>query len=281
MCQQASELIPLYVVGGLSDNEARQLQSHLATGCPGCNAMLTEFTTVGATLALMLPPAQPNPDVHASLMARIARHKDSVEPRTPGLLRRWYAMSGLAAAIVLAATLIAVSSYWHLLITQKNQQLAAMQDRLDAVKSNVNSLTAKYQAAVQTTALLQLQIKQSEMTRKMFMAKQLQVVALAGKPVDKHAVGRIFYNAKTHMWQFCAMGLKPLPPTKTYELWFITKDHTKKAAGTFNVDASGDGMLTAAVGQNMDQVSAVAVTDEPAGGVAVPTGSIQLIGTLQ
>ncbi|MGC8551310.1 MAG: anti-sigma factor [Phycisphaerae bacterium] len=281
MCQQASELIPLYVAGGLSDNEARQLQSHLATGCPGCNAMLTEFTTVGATLALMLPPAQPNPDVHASLMARIERHADNVEPRTPGQSRRWYAMGGLAAAIVLAVTLIAVSSYWHLVITQKNQQLVAMRDRLDAAKNSVNLLTAKYQAAVQTTALLQLQIKQSEMTRKMFMAKQLQVVALSGKPVDKRAVGRIFYNAKTHMWQFCAMGLKPLPPTKTYELWFITKDHTKKAAGTFNVDASGDGMLTAAVGQNMDKVSAVAVTDEPAGGVAVPTGSIQLIGTLQ
>lgn len=243
--------------------------------------MLTEFTTVGASLALMLPQAQPNPDVHASLMARIARHTDNTEPRKPEQSWRWYAMSGLAAAIVLAATLMAVSAYWYRMIKQKNQQLAAMQERFDAVKSNLNSLTANYRSAVQTAALLQLQLKQSEMTRKMFMAKQLQVVALSGKPVDKHAVGRIFYNAKTHMWQFCAMGLKPLPPTKTYELWFITKDHAKKAAGTFNVNASGDGMLTAAVGQNMDQISAVAVTDEPAGGVAVPTGSIQLIGTVQ
>ena len=82
-------------------------------------------------------------------------------------------------------------------------------------------------------------------------------------------------------WLFYAFDLAPAGPGKTYELWFITADERKIPAGTFDVDPSGVGALRVSVPEGLEEeIALAAVTDEPAGGVPQPTGSIQLVARL-
>ena len=51
-------------------------------------------------------------------------------------------------------------------------------------------------------------------------------------------------------------------------------------AGTFSVDASGNGFLEIDSLSEADKAQKFAVTLEPAGGVPQPTGEMQLLGSL-
>jgi anti-sigma-K factor RskA len=109
----------------------------------------------------------------------------------------------------------------------------------------------------------------------------VQVVALAGGEPQPGARGRIFWDRARGEWRFYAAELRPPGPGRTYELWLIDDRNRKIPAGTFDVDARGEGELHVSLKVDAGTIVAAAVTDEPAGGVAQPTGSIQLVGAIQ
>lgn len=88
----------------------------------------------------------------------------------------------------------------------------------------------------------------------------------------------MLYNSAAHVCFFSAKGMKPLPAGKTYEAWLITRKQVKIRAGTFGVGPGGTVNVESHVPANIHDVSLMAVTIEPAGGVAQPTGAIQLLG---
>jgi anti-sigma-K factor RskA len=67
--------------------------------------------------------------------------------------------------------------------------------------------------------------------------------------------------------------LPPAPEGKTYELWTITGGKPSPA-GVFQVDAAGQASHKVPPGGG--PVEVFAITLEPLGGVAAPTGSIVL-----
>jgi hypothetical protein len=68
-------------------------------------------------------------------------------------------------------------------------------------------------------------------------------------------------------------GLPPLPRERTYQLWFIrTGASTTVTGGTFRVDSRGLAWAKVIVPASLDEVRAIAVTEEPATGSVSPTG---------
>ena len=67
-------------------------------------------------------------------------------------------------------------------------------------------------------------------------------------------------------------GLTPLPRERTYQVWFIRTGASAVTGGTFRVDARGLAWVKATVPASLDEVSAIAVTEEPAPGSVSPTG---------
>jgi anti-sigma-K factor RskA len=130
-------------------------------------------------------------------------------------------------------------------------------------------------ALIQT---LHEQVESATTTMRLLRNPAIQVVSLGGADPQKEAAGRIFWDRKNARWTLFAANMKPAGEGKTYELWFITADQKKIRAGTFDVDASGEGSLTVRVPEGIGEIALAAVTDEPAGGVDQPTGSIQLVG---
>lgn len=68
-------------------------------------------------------------------------------------------------------------------------------------------------------------------------------------------------------------GLNSLPRERTYQLWFVRTGAPTVTGGTFGVDARGRAWVTVEVPVSLEEVRAIAVTEEPAPGSVAPTGT--------
>jgi hypothetical protein len=84
-----------------------------------------------------------------------------------------------------------------------------------------------------------------------------------------NAYARMFWDRARNSWTFIAHNMPALKPGRTYQLWLVTSK-SKISAGTFT-PRNGEAVVFAQ-GAPPDPVAAVAVTEEPDGGVAQPTG---------
>jgi hypothetical protein len=105
----------------------------------------------------------------------------------------------------------------------------------------------------------------------------VQVVGLAATQ-SKNPRAFMFWNQASDRWTLIAHNLAPLRAGRTYQLWLVT-DSAKISAGTFSVTPTGEAVVQATYALAKDALKAVAVTEEPAGGVPQPTGSIVIVGS--
>jgi len=98
----------------------------------------------------------------------------------------------------------------------------------------------------------------------------------AGAPQEPS--GRMYWNASQGQWIFFAHHLQPLRPGRDYQLWVITPEGPR-AADVFKVDAEGHAIVRMKHDIAPEQVRAVAVTEEPEGGLPKPSGTPFLVGT--
>jgi anti-sigma-K factor RskA len=88
----------------------------------------------------------------------------------------------------------------------------------------------------------------------------------------------MFWDQGTNKWTFVAHHLAPLKAGRTYQLWLVTAS-AKISAGTFVVSPAGDALVQATYALDRSALKAVAVTEEPSGGVTQPTGPMVVVGT--
>ena len=62
------------------------------------------------------------------------------------------------------------------------------------------------------------------------VTNQLTLIAVGGSDPQPKASGRVFWDKDNGRWHVFVFDMKPLPPGKEYELWFITPEQ-KKGAG--------------------------------------------------
>ena len=92
---------------------------------------------------------------------------------------------------------------------------------------------------------------------------------------------RMFWNQGERSWTFVAYDLPTPPRGRVYQLWLVTPDDRKISAGVFAPSQDGNAVATATYALASDSLAAVAVTEEPLGGVTVPTGEIVLLGAVR
>jgi hypothetical protein len=89
----------------------------------------------------------------------------------------------------------------------------------------------------------------------------------------------MFWNHATNHWTFVAHNLPPAAAGKTYQLWLVTPK-AKISAGTFAAMPNGSAEVHATYPMARDSLRAIAVTEEPAGGVPQPTGAFVITVTV-
>jgi hypothetical protein len=66
-------------------------------------------------------------------------------------------------------------------------------------------------------------------------------------------------------------GLTPLPPDRTYHLWFVRADAPAATGAVFAVDPRGRAWVKVTVPASFDDARAIVITEEPARGSGAPT----------
>ena len=104
----------------------------------------------------------------------------------------------------------------------------------------------------------------------------VKIVPLATKSATR--MGRMFWNRASNDWTMVVYTMPPPKPGMTYQVWLVT-DKAKISAGTFQPDSSGHAFMQANYALPRNALKAVAVTEEPAGGMPAPTGPIVVSGS--
>ena len=86
------------------------------------------------------------------------------------------------------------------------------------------------------------------------------------------ASARLFVAVDGGHGHLAVSGLSPLPRERTYQLWFLRAHAAALTGATFGADARGRAWVKVAVPAALDEVRAIAITEEPAPGSGTPTG---------
>jgi len=259
-----------YALGQLSQDERRDVETHIRE-CDVCATDLRELTIVMEGLApdAVTPPPALRQRVLSSLATqpqdppRISDDAKVVTLPPKGARIRRGVHSGWLAAAALVILAFGAALYFstasrRLLIedVQEAQETAAdLQRRLDQYAG------------------------QADLAVSILTASDMQPIAMAGRENATASTARAYWSP-TRGLLIVADQLPMPPPGRIYQVWVIG-GATPVSAGLLGEQGSGRGMLIAPPPTGVPGGTVtVAVTDEPPGGLASPTGSIRLAGSL-
>jgi len=288
--EEARALFAGEALDALSGEERDAALAH-AAGCATCRREMADLRDTAGALAYAAPASPLTPErssaLRARLVARAAADRGagpgirSAPPRpyagaeevrlapTPGeavaprprplALREWLA----AAAFLLALGLGA----WAVSERRRADELST---RLAAAVSERARLRTELAARTDSLAA------RDELLAGLTGAG-VQVVQLAAAGARAPSA-RMFWDQPTGRWTLIAHNLPATRAGRTYQLWLITPADQRISAGTFTPRPNGEALYRATYALPRDSLQAVAVTEEPEGGVPQPTGEIVIVG---
>lgn len=240
------EALAAYVLGGLDPRETARVARHLQQ-CAQCRGIVREYRAVLEILPLALPPAQPSPSTRLALQARL--HTDGRRrPRAKGPWRLWWPARprtlpwGVIAVLLLIVTGVGFAGGWL-------RWSVPTQD-----------LTVSFQ-----------QLRSRD---------DVRIVRLIGSTAAPSASGKLFMTPDLTEAGIAVRGLPPLPPDRSYQVWFYRPDRTWASGGVFRVDQQGNADVIVRLPGSLTAYNGCWITEEPGGGSPVPTGQ-EVLATAQ
>jgi hypothetical protein len=263
---EARELLAAVALDALDGADEARVRAHVAT-CAACTAELAELRDAAATIALAAPPARGDAAraarVKGRLMARVTASKAGALGNPVAVRHRWPLAERTAVA---AGILLLASAGWSALLWR---------DRA-ALRETLASLGRREAASMRSADSLRIVVAERDKLIAGLTGRDMALVRLTSSATHD-AWALMFWNRATGAWTLVAHNLpKPLPG-RTYQLWLVTAN-AKISAGTFEPGAQGEAVVRAVYDLQRDALKAVAVTDEPAGGVPQPPGPFVAIG---
>jgi hypothetical protein len=223
----------------------------------GRRRAVEEIPSEEATLPGVLPPGEAT---HPSLA--LAAPAPAGAPRSRG--RRW-AMA-LAAVVALAALGLAALLFARLEesraeLVRRERELAALADRGEQRSAELAGLRSEL----------------AELAGKLGLLTQPGVAACPLRPPGDLGLARgvVYIGADHQHWLLRVTGLPPVPPDRTYQLWFVTAAGPV-SGGTFRTSAGADAELGSPTMPG--GITAMAITVERAGGAREPSTEPVLLG---
>jgi anti-sigma-K factor RskA len=259
------DLAAAYALGALSPEETRTFEAYLA-GSADARREVAEFRETAALLAVAAPEAQPGRELRQRVLDRIRATKIAALPATGGpsaagpsgrarrrgSLLTWVA---LAAALVIA---VGLGNRVRVLAT--------------TVATRDSTIVEQRRALAQQGA----QLAAREQVLAALLAPGIQLVQLT-KQGDPDPRIQLYWDRLHNTAVLHASKLAPTPAGRTYQLWFI-RDGKPVPSVTFDVAPGGDALVPGVTVPTGGEISAAAVTQEPAGGSQQPTTPILLVG---
>ncbi|HVF41027.1 MAG TPA: anti-sigma factor [Gemmatimonadaceae bacterium] len=148
--------------------------------------------------------------------------------------------------------------------------------RVTAERNSIRESLAARDTASGSDSLAAL-VVEKDATIAAMAGPDVKVVALTNESA-RQPLGRMFWNRASNDWTMITYGLRSPRPGMTYQVWLVTDD-AKISAGTFKPDAQGKTVMHANYVMAPNALRAVAITEEPEGGVPAPTGPMVVTGS--
>ena len=257
-CEQLAPLYEEYALGILEGDERADLDAHLARACPKCTPGVAKARWFVAQLAHAAPDEQPPAALRGKILDAV-KSSEGTAPRTipfekPPIKRAMFPAWAWAAAAALAL----MTGYSVRQISIQTAQLADLRRQMKL-------------AALQSQAL-QNQLDEGRMVASIMMSPDSMPLKLM--PKDKN-MPMVHAYLHPHMGvAITADEMPSMPAARTLQLWFVPKTGKPMSVAIFKPDAQGQIALVAPVNMPLNEIAALAVTEEPAGGSPQPTSAI-------
>ena len=268
-CAEVEELIELFVIGALTDAEAREVAVHL-DGCPRCRELERSAREVAQVLALGVAQVDPPPALRSRIMDN-AGERPRVTPRVtvvaaPGPTAPRRGLLGWltpARAVPLAAAValipLALSAWLGLQVMQLRSE----------VRSTETALERSWETSQSAAEIL---VKAME--------RGGAKTPLQGTEAAPGAWGTLYYAPAEQEGVLLVSGLPELSRGRVYQCWLM-KGEERVNAGTFYRESDGRALLVIKSPMPLDSVDAVAVSEEPHGGSIQPGGQRYMWGRVR
>jgi anti-sigma-K factor RskA len=227
----------IYALGALDGQELRDFEVHLASGCSICEAYIRETRETFTLLHRALPPLTPPPSVKARIVDQIATEK--VVPLLSRRQPTWRRWQVITGT--LAAGIIG-AVLTGTIITQRYEPRHTVY-----------------------TAVINL-----------LRDPSTRDLPLYGAGPTPQAAGRFLWNNSGEGHIFVT-NLPSAPDGKMYAVWTIAERSPPRYVGTIETDQSGEGGLHIRTSPVEQPVETFAISLEPIGTTAAPTGPIVLV----
>jgi anti-sigma-K factor RskA len=228
----------IYALGALDGEELKDFEAHLASGCAVCDAYIRETRETLLLLHRGISSFEPSPTVKMRLLDRSA-DANKVVPLTAAEPKPSRTWQRMVGAI--AAGIVGV------LITA-----AYYQYRYEPRRS-VDSAV--------------IDLLRDPNTRD---------VALYGAGPTPAALGRCLWN-KSGEGHLFVTDLPEVPEGKVYAVWTIARESSPRYVASIHTDAAGRGGVHITAPPSDKPIETFAVTLEPVGTTAAPTGPMVLV----
>jgi hypothetical protein len=282
------------------------VRAHAAI-CPECGPELAVMEATAATLGELVPPAQMNRGRSAGIRSRLLMRARSERetrsapvPGPPDIARGVASLTGQGHRATPSAQRV---------VTGETKRVAPVQPSRIPLDVRPIRRTSNWLAIAATLALVATGVQlfrvtsdrnqmraqlsapdtvktQDDSLARMLSQKDSMIAAMTGPDVKvvalmnqgaKEPLGRMVWNRSSNDWIMVTYNLRQPKPGKTYQVWLVT-DNAKISAGTFKPDAQGNTMMHARYEMPRNALRAVAITEEPEGGMPAPTGPMVVAG---
>jgi anti-sigma-K factor RskA len=236
-CDEVRDLLELYALGVLEEDEQIEVATHLATDCRHCNADLRNAIRLNSAVLMTAAEKAISPALRKRVLA-------AVKPSSSmfGTVGNWI-WAGLAAAALATAM-------WN--VQQKSEQIASLQNSVRESTGEAARLNAAF------AFLKDPQTRPADAT------------GTAAQPR-----GTYFISPRGVL--LIASNLPVVRPGQTYEMWVIPKGAAPRPAGLFRPDTAGTAVHFIEQTVDIASAQALAITVEPEAGSAAPTSTPMLV----
>lgn len=162
-------------------------------------------------------------------------------------------------------------------LAQERGKQDALERRVQEIMSTMHGEFASRMSDASQTSRLEEDLRQARVVLESLTAPGTVWITLEGRAPALQAKGRMLLDRANRRIVLSVYQLSPAPVGETFQLWLTVGERTV-SAGVFGVDAAGRGSLQAGDLPQLDGPVAVAVTEEPDGGAAQPTGPVVMAG---
>jgi anti-sigma-K factor RskA len=290
-----------FITRGADQHTLKQLTAQLAHSETELNQLRAAKETQPAAAPLQRPIETQPPDLGriieltAQLQARerelggLRKSLEEVDVRsqqtTAALAAEKANTAQLAAALALQKDQLERGTTEQRRLSAQIQTLSASlqtaEERTRRLTAETVSLTQERARLLETVQRMEMQAGQGRNMISMLSSPGARLVPVNGTEAAPKARGYALVSEKNRV-VFFANDLPPLPGGRVYQLWLIRdKSPAIVSAGVFEAQATRAAQVEFAQADLVQGITAVAVTDEPAGGSASPTGHKLLAGLVK